>query len=303
MTRSPLLLVRLSLLLNAAAIPVFTSPALADCPLSARPCSSIAVAASPVDRPERTHADSAVEAQHRASLFRPRDAAIGLGVVAAAIATMSADESLARSFRRSSVQSNTSLRGTASVFNNLGFPGSEILIAGTYFYGLGTHSRPVAALGMHTGEAVVAGGILSEGLQRLIGRARPLRDINNAHDFKLGKGLSDPDYTSLPSTHVTAAFAAATAASHEVRRSWPGAAKFVTPISYAAATLVGLSRMYSNKHWASDVVASAGLGTYTAVVFERYNDSRPGNVFERIFLPASVVPQRRGVAIAWSIIR
>jgi membrane-associated phospholipid phosphatase len=242
-------------------------------------------------------------AQPRPALFRARDAVFAAGVVAATVATMSADESLARAFRRNSVQSNSALRGTANVFNNLGFPGSEILIAGTYFYGLATHSRPVAALGMHTGEALVAGGLLSEGLQKMIGRARPLHDMNDAHDFRFGKGFSDDDFTSMPSTHVTAAFAAATAASHEVRHSWPGAAKFVTPATYTAATLVGLSRMYSNKHWASDVIASAGLGIYSGVLFDRFNDSRPGNIFERIFLPSSVVPEPAGVVLIWSFAR
>jgi membrane-associated phospholipid phosphatase len=224
------------------------------------------------------------------SLFRAHDAAIALGVIAAGAAVMSVDESIARSLQRPSTQSNTFLKGTSNVFSNLGFPGSAIISAGTYFVGLGTHSRPIAALGMHTGEAIVLGGVLAEGLQMTIGRSRPQRDITNARDFQFGKGFSSDDYTSLPSAHVTVAFAAATAASREVGRSWPGAARYVTPISYAAATLVGAARMYKNKHWASDVVGAAGLGTYSAVLFDRYNEGHPGNIFERVFLPSSIVP-------------
>jgi membrane-associated phospholipid phosphatase len=156
---------------------------------------------------------------------------------------------------------------------------------------------------MHTGEAIVLGGVLAEGLQMTIGRSRPLRDINASHDFQFGKGFSSDDYTSLPSAHVTVAFAAATATSREVGRSWPGAARYVTPIAYTAATLVGFSRMYENKHWASDVLAAAGLGTYSAVLFDRYNQAHPNNLFERIFLPASVVPARGGVSLVWSVAR
>ena len=238
-----------------------------------------------------------------ARLFRARDAEVALGVAALTAATMSIDESLAHSLQRPSVQSNRFLKGTSNVFSNLGFPGSAMITAGTYFLGLGEHSRPIAALGMHTGEAIVLGGVLAEGLQMTIGRARPQRDINAPRDFSFGKGFSNDDYTSLPSAHVTVAFAAATAASREVGRSWPGASKYVTPISYAAATLVGASRMYKNKHWASDVVAAAGLGSYSAVLFDRYNQGRPGNVFERIFLPSSIVPDRAGVTLAWSFTR
>jgi membrane-associated phospholipid phosphatase len=216
---------------------------------------------------------------------------------------MSADASIARNLQRPSAQSSTFLKGTTNVLSNLGFPGSAMLCAATYFMGLEKHSRPIAALGMHTGEAIVLGGVLAEGLQMTIGRSRPQRDINAPHDFRFGKGFSSDDYTSLPSAHVTVAFAAATAASREVSRSWPGAARYVTPISYTAATLVGFSRMYKDKHWASDVIAAAGLGTYSAVLFDRYNDGHPGNVFERIFLPRSIVPEQGGVAFAWFLIR
>jgi membrane-associated phospholipid phosphatase len=239
-----------------------------------------------------------------ASLFRAHDAVVALGVAAAAAGMMSADESIARSLQRPSMRSNTFLKGTSNVFSNLGFPGSAMISAGTYFLGLGTHSRAIAALGMHTGEAIVLGGVLAEGLQMTIGRSRPQRDINDAHDFQFGKGFTNDDYTSLPSAHVTVAFAAATAASREVSRSWPGATRFVVPITYTAATLVGVSRMYKNKHWASDVVGAAGLGIYSAVLFGRYNEAHPGNLFERVFLPTSIVPDHHhGIVIAWSLTR
>ena len=242
-------------------------------------------------------------AQDTVSLFHRHDAVVALGVIAVAGATVSVDESVARSLQRPSVRANHFLKGTTNAFSNLGFPGTAILSAGAYFLGLEQRSRPIAALGMHMGEAIVMGGVLAEGLQMTIGRSRPQRDINDSRDFRFGKGFSDDDYTSLPSTHVTVSFAAATAASREVRRFWPNAASYVTPISYTAATLVGFSRMYKNKHWASDVVASAGLGTYSAILFDRFNEGHPNNIFERVFLPSSIVPERHGMDVSWSSTR
>ena len=237
------------------------------------------------------------------SLFRARDVVAALGVVAVTAAVMAADESIAHSLQRPSVQTNSVFKGATNVFNTAGFPGSAVLSAGAYFVGLEKHSRPIASLGMHTGEAIVLGGVLAETLQMTIGRSRPQRDINDAHAFRFGKGFSNDDYTSVPSAHATVAFAAATAASREVGRSWPGASRYVTPISYAAAALVGVSRMYKNKHWASDIVAAAGLGSYSAVLFDRYNQVHPNNVFERVFLPASIVPNRGGMSLTWFISR
>jgi len=46
-------------------------------------------------------------------------------------------------------------------------------------------------------------------LAMAIGRARPIVDVTNSRDFKFGKGFSNDDYTSLPSAHVTVAFAPA----------------------------------------------------------------------------------------------
>jgi membrane-associated phospholipid phosphatase len=40
--------------------------------------------------------------------------------------------------------------------------------------------------------------------------------------------------------------------------------KWVPVVSYSIATLVGLSRIYDNAHWASDVMAGAAVGFLSA---------------------------------------
>ncbi|WP_207532074.1 phosphatase PAP2 family protein [Desertivirga arenae] len=61
--------------------------------------------------------------------------------------------------------------------------------------------------------------------------------------------------SSFPSGHTTVAFAAATVYAMEYRdKPW------VPILSYSAASLIGLSRLTENRHWATDVLVGAALG-------------------------------------------
>ena len=40
---------------------------------------------------------------------------------------------------------------------------------------------------------------------------------------------------------------------------------------------MGLSRIYNNQHWASDVMAGAALGTLVGIKVVKYTHSHPGN--------------------------
>ena len=112
-------------------------------------------------------------------------------------------------------------------------------------------------------QAYITAGAIETALKYLTGRQRPsyydpLTKINSSvwhgpfyHFFK-------PDnysYTSFPSGHTTVAFAAATVFAMEYKNS-----ALVPIIAYSAASLIGLSRLVQNAHWASDVIVGAALG-------------------------------------------
>jgi membrane-associated phospholipid phosphatase len=57
---------------------------------------------------------------------------------------------------------------------------------------------------------------------------------------------------------------------------------------YGGAALVGLSRMYNNRHWASDVITGAAIGTFAGTKVVRYHHTHPGNRIDRWLLGASM---------------
>jgi membrane-associated phospholipid phosphatase len=69
---------------------------------------------------------------------------------------------------------------------------------------------------------------------------------------------------------------------------------------YGGATLVGLSRMYNNAHWASDVVLGAAIGTFSGIKVVRYSHGHSNNVIDRTLLGLRVVPLADGFAIVLS---
>jgi membrane-associated phospholipid phosphatase len=122
-----------------------------------------------------------------------------------------------------------------------------------------------------------------EGLKYISGRQRPNyydpETNENAptwhgpiYQFKKIDGQKPPvnSYTSFPSGHTMVAFAAATVFAMEYRDR-----PLVPIISYSAASLIGISRLTENKHWASDVFGGAVLGYLCGKLvvnnYHRYN--------------------------------
>ena len=89
-------------------------------------------------------------------------------------------------------------------------------------------------------------------------------------DFSFAGGFRGGDGSqSFPSGHTTAAFALATTLTLETMRFNPDVTKLVAIASYSVATGVGMARVYTNHHWASDVALGAGVGTLGALIVER----------------------------------
>ena len=239
---------------------------------------------------------------HGTPLFTKGDALLGGLFIAGTVAVMPFDRHIAVDLQRPGVQSNDNLEDAASTFRLLGGPG--VLIAGPGLYALGrlVHSPRMADLGLHGTEAVMTASAVGYLIKGLVGRARPYGVADTLPgSLGFGRGLSGGGtYSSFPSGHSAAAFAAAAVVTSETARWWPHSTWYVAPVMYGGAALVGLSRVYNNKHWASDVVAGAAIGTLAGRALVRHQHAHPGRL-ERWLLPTAVVPSGEGGAVViWS---
>lgn len=231
-------------------------------------------------------------------LFRTSDAVLAVGFIAAAAAAAPADKYFTHQLREPARQANRFLGGGATAFRIFGSPGGLIAGGSMYLIGLGRGSRRVEDLGLHTVESILIGSVVAGGIKVVAGRARPYADTANAANFQLMRGLKSDDYRSLPSGHSTAAFAFASIISAETSHWWPHTKWIVGPVVYGAATLTGVSRIYNNDHWASDVITGAAIGTLTGIKVFRYQHSHPDNHLDKLLLRAGVQAMNDG---SWAL--
>jgi membrane-associated phospholipid phosphatase len=236
------------------------------------------------------------------TLFTWRDGMLAAAFTGLTVVMYPVDKSFATRLQDSTTQANRFFKSSSKDIQYFADPGS--IVIGVSLYGVGriAHWREVADLGLHGTEAVAVSGIITGTIKDVAGRARPYvsRD-SSPHDFRFMRGLKGGGYQSFPSGHATAAFAAASAVTSESQRWGPHVVWFVAPLMYGGATLVGLSRMYNNAHWASDVVLGAGIGTFSGIKVVRYSHGHSDNPIDRWLLDAQVgrTPDGR-LTIGWT---
>ena len=288
--------VLLPLLLSALLIPAISAPAAAQ-------------ATTAPDGRTVIPRDTANPERHR-TLFTSRDAALAAAFVGLTVVMLPIDRHFAESLQDEDLQTNKAIDRAAKGVEWITTPGAFIIGGGLYAAGRATGNKNLTDLGWHGTEAVFLSSGVAGFLKGVFGRSRPnVTSDTNPRDFNLLKGfgrgpfgndpgngnkLSGSDYQSFPSGHTTTAFAAASAVTSEMRRMWPKSVWYVAPALYGGATLVGLGRMYHNRHWASDVVLGAAVGTFSGLKVVRYSHAHPDNKLDQLILGASVIPDGQG---------
>src|SRR6185437_8350153 len=225
-------------------------------------------------------------------LFTWRDGVLAAGFAVGTIAIRPLDKSAATALQEPSRQHKIIFQEGSTVVRTIAVPGSVIIGTSMYAVGRLAHVDRLAEVGLHGTEAIGVGSAVADVLKDILGRARPLVDTAgpNPDDWQLMRGLHrGANYQSFPSGHTVAAFAAAAAVSSETSRWWPTATYFgIGPVLYGGAAAVGLSRMYNNRHWASDVIMGAAIGTFAGTKVVRYSLTHPRNRIDRWLLHGSV---------------
>ncbi len=142
---------------------------------------------------------------------------------------------------------------SCSIITQLGSVPFNLALIGSFYLGgalfKNNRARETAQLSL---KSLLHAYVVSQVLKRIFHRQRPYVENGVDRWFIYKKGN---DYRSFPSGHATHAWSVATVIAG-MYKDKPA----VPIICYSLATLVGLSRMTENKHWASDVLVGAVLG-------------------------------------------
>lgn len=190
--------------------------------------------------------------------WQPKQYAAATLITTGIVALTFYDEAITKKF----VQHQThTTRQISSVLQPLG---NELVVlggsAGLYALGEILNDTKTSCAGMQNFKSVLISSAFIFGVKHLTHRARPYMN-QGSKDWNL---FSDKwSYTSFPSGHATFAFATATTLSQISKN------KIVPVIAYSLASGIALSRIHDQKHWASDVLAGAAIGTAFSLTVNR----------------------------------
>ena len=183
------------------------------------------------------------------------------GVAAASLAAMLLDDDIRDGALLGPLQGSPFAERLADGASHLGGWGPLAVTTSLSVVGAALGAEWIADPAGHASGAILMATAFTFVLKGTLGRTRPTEGEDAVLAFRLGRGFhAGRVHRSFPSGHTTTAFALASALSAEWGH-WRGDdAPWVRWVLYSAATLTGLSRIYHDQHWASDVILGAGIG-------------------------------------------
>ena len=185
------------------------------------------------------------------SFFNPNkeDLIVGAEVIGTTLLIMNFDEDIKKFANKNK---SSILDSLSPVFRKFGeFYPPVILLSTGYIF----NNNKSVETGIYATEASLLGlGITFVG-KNIFARARPYTEegSNSWNNDRFNK-----DYSSFPSGHSTVSFATASVIAEMYKDN-----KYIPKLSYTLATLAALSRIYDDKHWASDIILGSSIGYFS----------------------------------------
>lgn len=152
------------------------------------------------------------------------------------------------------------------------------LTATTLAGGLALRDKKLLQTSRLLAESMMGAYFFTAAGKGILGRARPYTD-HGPHDFSFFKFGHSEDFKSMPSGHVSSAFALMTVIAKQYDH-W-----YVQIPAYTFAVSVAFQRMTSRNHWASDTIVGGALGYWVSSMLVQ-KQRRPSKSPSLNFYPA-----------------
>ncbi len=164
-----------------------------------------------------------------------------------------------------------------------------VLSAGGYIAGLALDERWIRETSFLAGSAILIAGTVSTVTKVLVGRARPY--TGDGH--MTFKPFSVPlvDVASFPSGHTIVAFAFSGVLAERIKNTWASIGL------YGLAAACGVSRMYTDEHWVSDVVFGAIISVSVSRSLVKWFESGEDSSSQT---GLRIVPGAQSLTLVWT---
>lgn len=191
-----------------------------------------------------------------------------IGILSSAVILTSSIDDEIKNLIRTNFDSTNSLLSNFDSYYHIEF--MSVAIIGTYIFSSLTENNSLRNLSTNLLSSSLLTSLTTFGIKTFFGRSRPYVTDNQ---YELNWLEFEDKFLSFPSGHTSLAFSFSTIMAEEKNNFiWKS-------FWYSAATLVGISRIYNNKHWFSDVLMGAAIGYFTAkFVLSKNKNNMSGNL-------------------------